>query len=183
MTKGIKRNALSWLRAKAADEEGSSVIPFIMYVPLFMILVVSSVEFGLYALRYVMLDRAVDMTVREIRLGLWRGATHDQIKNDICENTPVIPHCKDVVLVEMQTISKTTYGPLPATNAVCVDRDADVQPMTTFHGGNPEDLMLIRVCALADPFFPTTGLGSYIRKDSTGAYALVVASIFVDEPT
>jgi glycosyltransferase involved in cell wall biosynthesis len=33
-----------------------------------------------------------------------------------------------------------------------------------------------------DPIFPMTGLGFHLPKDNTGAYALVSATAFVNEP-
>jgi len=69
------------------------------------------------------------------------------------------------------------------TNDVtCVDRSADVQPVLEFDSGAANEMMLVRVCAVFDPFFPTTGLAAQMSLDSTGAYALVATSAYVNEP-
>jgi hypothetical protein len=43
-------------------------------------------------------------------------------------------------------------------------------------------MMLIRACAKFDPLFPTSGLGFQLPRDNTGAYALIAATAFVNEP-
>lgn len=43
--------------------------------------------------------------------------------------------------------------------------------------------MLVRVCALFEPFFPTTGLGMMMRYNARGDYALVATTAFVNEPS
>ncbi|MEZ5796378.1 MAG: hypothetical protein R3D63_02055 [Paracoccaceae bacterium] len=42
--------------------------------------------------------------------------------------------------------------------------------------------MIVRVCAVQDPFFPTTGLGLQLKADAEGGYQLIAASVFVNEP-
>lgn len=171
-----------WFCAKAKDTEGSSTIPFVMYVPFFMILVLSSFELGLYALRDVVLDRAVSLTVRNLRLGAWENPDHDIIRDDICKNAAIISDCANVLKVELTPVSKDTWGPLPSESATCVDRSATVQPVTTISDGTGGDLMFLRACVKVKPFVPTTGLALNLTRDKAGDYALVVTTIFVNEP-
>jgi hypothetical protein len=49
-------------------------------------------------------------------------------------------------------------------------------------GGNNE-LMMVRVCALFRPMFPSTGLGLNLRYDGDGNYAIVATTAFVNEPS
>ena len=74
---------------------------------------------------------------------------------------------------------------MPTTAPRCIDIDSDIDPIddTTFIGGDNNELMLVRVCALFQPMFPTTTLGMQMPTDGNGNYALVVSSAFVNEPT
>lgn len=172
-----------WIARKVRDEEGSSTIPFIMFLPFFMMLILSSLEMGVYLMRQVMLERAVDLSVRDLRLGRWKDPTHDDFKRVVCSRAGMIPDCMSVMVLELRSVSTVTWQPLSA-GATCVDRAAPMLPedMPEFDAGEGDEMMLIRACIKADPVFPTTGLGLHLPKDNTGAYALISTTAFVNEP-
>ena len=68
------------------------------------------------------------------------------------------------------------------TAADCVNRADDFTAVDQFTEGTDNEMMLVRACAIFDPIFPMTGLGFHLPKDNTGAYALVSATAFVNEP-
>ena len=51
-----------------------------------------------------MLERAVDISVRDIRLGNGRVPDFDLVKDQICENSVVMPNCDDSLHVYMQEV-------------------------------------------------------------------------------
>lgn len=179
------RAPFSWLRARMrrfrGEEAGTSTIEFVIVFPVFAFLLCSATESGILMLRQVMLDRSVDLAVRDLRLQEFPAVTHDQIKTRICAEASVIPDCINSVLVEMREVAKGAS--LPSTAAPCVDRAATVQSATTFTQGKDNQMMLIRACAVFDPIFPGAGLGLDLAKDATGAYALISTSAFVVEPS
>lgn len=176
---------LSWvgrrLRQAWRRDDGNATIEFVLLFPAFMTLFLVVFETGLMLTRGVMLDRGVDMAMRELRLGTLDPMTHDGLKDAICEGSVIIPACTDSVLVELRKISTTTWEPLNNT-ATCVDRTEDVQPVLDFETGAKNDMMLVRVCAVFDPFFPTSGLAAQMKLDDSNAYALVTTSAYVNEP-
>ncbi len=174
---GLPRRLLkSWRR-----EDGNATIEFVLLFPAFMTLFLVVFETGLLMTRGVMLDRGVDIAMRQLRLGTLDPMTHDGLKAKICEQSVIIPDCNNSVLVELRPISTTTWEPL-AQAATCVDRTEDVQPVLDFESGASNEMMLVRVCAVFDPFFPTTGLAAQMKLDDSGAYALVATSAYVNEP-
>jgi len=173
------------LRARrfAREEDGTSTIPFIIFLPFFMMLVISSVEMGMVMVRHVMLERALDMSVRGLRLGFWNPPTHDELKADICANAGLIPDCMNVLMLELRPVSKVTWQPL-SSGPTCIDKSAVIAPTPPdFFGGSGDEMMLIRACAKFYPMAPLTGLGFQMPKDGAGMYALVAATAFVNEPT
>lgn len=172
---------LSRLTRRARSEDGTSTVPFVIFVPLFMTMVMSSTEMGTMLFRQVMLERGLDLAVRDLRLGIWVPANSDQLKQRICNYAGVIPSCTQAMLVELRPVSKSTWSPL-GSGPVCVDRTAVVQPVTAFNAGASNDMMLVRACVKFVPIFPTNGFGFGMPKDNTGAYALVSSSAFVNEP-
>ena len=163
------------------DESGTATIPFVIFVPFFMTLMMASLELGVLMTRWVMLERALDLTVRDLRLGHLPDITHNEFRDKVCERSALLPDCKNVLLIELRPIDTNTWEPL-ANGPICVDRSQSIQPVTTFNQGGGDQLMLIRACAKFDPIFPTTGLGKQLKKDGAGQFALIAMSAFVQEP-
>ena len=176
-----KSGLLRRLRRRLRREEGNSTIEFVIIFPIFMTIFISTFEAGMLMVRQVMLDRATDISVRALRLGSWATPTHEQLKRNICNLSAILPDCMNSVLIELRPVSTTTWTPLPS-NPTCVDKDALIQPVTTFDGGQQNEMMLVRVCALVKPMFPTTGLGLRLPEEGDDYYALVSTSAFVNEP-
>ena len=177
----IFRNISRVLRPRLGRENGNATIEFALLFPAFITMFLVVFETGLLLTRGVMLDRAVDISMRQLRLGTLDPMTHDSLKTTICNNSVIIPDCENTVLLELRPISTSTWEPLTDA-ATCVDRSADVQPVLDFEQGKSNEMMLVRVCAVFDPFFPTTGLAAQMKLDGTGAYALVAMSAYVNEP-
>jgi hypothetical protein len=131
--------------------------------------------------RYVMLERALDMSVRDLRIGTYATPTHDRIKQDICDNMVVMPRCAEELLLEMRPVDRATWNVFD-TQTTCVDRTQQIKPATEFNPGAQNEMMLLRACAIFDPFFPTTPWGLRLPLDSSGGYQLLAMSGFVNEP-
>ncbi|MBC7157600.1 MAG: pilus assembly protein [Rhodobacteraceae bacterium] len=162
-------------------DDGAVTVEFVLYFPLFLIVFMSAFESGLLTLRQVMLDRGVDISVRNLRLGLWDNPTPEMLRDAICENAAIIADCDNVLLLELLPIDASTWA-LPAPGAVCINRDEEVQPVTAFVPGGFNQPMLVRACAIMDPIFPWTGIGQAMAVDTSGGYAVTAASAFVNEP-
>ncbi len=163
-------------------ETGTATIEFVIVFPVFITIFVSAFEAGLLKTRHVMLERSVDLAVRQLRLGTWVPPTHQELKQEICDHANIIPDCMNVMLLELRPVSTQTWSPLAEATS-CVDRAEEIAPVTDFDGGQQNEMMLVRVCVIVDPFFPYTGLGLTLPEhDQTGGYALVSTSAFVNEP-
>jgi len=169
-------------RRAARREEGSASVEFVILFPMFMILFVSCFESAMLMTRQVMLERAVDLSVRGLRLGTWTPPTHTDLKKNICRLAGIIPDCMNVILVELRPVSTETWSPLN-NSPTCVDRSQAIQPVTTVDGGLDNEMMLVRACVKVKPLFPATGLGMILPKDGWNSYALVSTSAFVNEPS
>jgi Flp pilus assembly protein TadG len=174
----LVRTVLRRLRA----EDGAVTADFVFAFPPIMLILLASIEAGMMMTRGVMLERALDLTVRDLRLGITENPTHDQIRADVCARLAILlPNCTDVLLLELRPVSTATWNVFDA-GPVCVDRTAQVQPLTTFVPGESNELMLVRACVVFDPYFPTTGFAANMNLDASGGYALVAMSAFVNEP-
>jgi hypothetical protein len=163
------------------SEDGSATIEFAITFPAVMMLMLSGIELGMVTLHHAMLERALDITVRDIRLGTGTAPQHDEIKTLICDRAGFISNCSQNLRLEMIQVDPRNWVAI-SPDADCTDRSEEVAPVRSFVNGMENELMVLRACAKFDPVFPTTGLGQNIAKDAAGQYALVSISAFVQEP-
>lgn len=170
------------LRRFARREEGASTIEFILYFPFIIMLMLSSIELGMIMTRHVLLDRSMDVAVREVRIGALSPVTHDTLSERVCEIIIGMPNCENDIRIEMESLDPRDLT-LISDDIDCVDRGDPEKPIrSAFDVLEGNAITIIRACALFDPIFPTTGLGASIYKKSEGAFALVSTSLFVVEP-
>lgn len=165
-------------------EAGNGAIELVIVLPMIMTVFMYSAESGLYMTRQIMLERAVDITVRDLRLGRIPTPTHQELKDRICANSSIIPDCADALRVELLRVSTTTWN-MPTTTVPCIDRDEPIELSLEFNPGVENELMLVRVCLIQDAIFPGTDFSKGIARegDSAGGYAIISTSSFVNEPS
>lgn len=179
------------LRAFFRDETGTASIEFVFVVPIIMTIFMASFESSFYMARHVMLERSVDLVVRDIRLGKLAGLNHQALKTKICERAALVQSvqtCIDAMKIWMQPIDTATFAMVPTPNG-CVDRSQPIDPLVgpppaEFKFGTPNEIMLVRVCLKEKPMFPTTLVGARLIRDETdGHYGMITMSVFVNEPS
>jgi len=169
------------LRRFLRSEDGNATIEFVITFPAMLFLLLSAVELAFVTLDHAMLERAMDMTVREIRIGTGTAPQHDQIKADICALAVTIKNCDQNLRLEMIQVDPRNWTSLPGTPD-CTDQSKPVAPVRSFVNGQENQLMILRACVKVTPLFPTVGLGSSMVKDAAGQYSLVAVAAFVQEP-
>ncbi|PIE08128.1 MAG: Flp pilus assembly protein TadG [Rhodobacterales bacterium] len=179
---GAETKLLKRLKRAVLGEDGSATVEFVIIFPAIMTLFLSSFEVSIFLMRSVMLDRALDINVRALRLGKFGSTESDELKRRVCEAALVFKGCPDAVKIELTKVPKTTWA-LPNGRTPCVDRSAPLSPATTpLNLGEGNDLMVVRACAALDPVFGTTPMIMNLPVDATGAYMVTAASTFVNEP-
>lgn len=182
MTRTPLRSLFRALRRHRRDEEGATTIEFVLWFPFFVTLLCSSLEAGIYSLQTSMLERSLDLTVRDLRIGALINPSHKLLKEEICERAVILNKCDDLLLVELFTVPKPAWT-MPKLDADCIDLSEEVQPVTTFQPGLKNEMVMVRACIKVKPLFPTTGLGAAMPRDGTGKYFQMIAtSGFVNEP-
>ncbi len=166
-----------WLRAS----EGSSTIEFVLWFPLFMTIFLTSFELSFYGMRSVMLERALDLNIRGLRLGNGRPTTLEEFKQNICDETLLFYNCMDEISVDLRRIDQAGWT-FPTGAIPCVDRAEEIKPLTEYSTGGGGDLMLVRVCVVKDPFFSTTPFVMGLPRDPSGGVAIAAVSSYVNEP-
>ena len=168
------------LAAFWSDSSGNAAMEFVILFPFLMFMLFSIAEAGVLMTRTVMLERGLDIAVRDLRIGATPGVTHDIIKGRICDAAFLLGACEEVVLLELAPLTDITQ--FPTGEARCVDRTSDVDPMISFDPGARSEIMIIRACLVVDPIFPGMGLGAMLPVDASGGYSIVMQSAFMNEP-
>jgi hypothetical protein len=144
-------------------------------------------EQGIISLRNVMLERGVDMAVREIRIGAMPEPTGPLLKTAICDYAQILPKCETELELEMVVRTARNWVDVPS-RVRCIDRSVDTQASVDFVNGGNNQLVFLRACIRLDPMLPTTGIGRAIVEAAegddaaAGSYALVASAAFVVEP-
>jgi hypothetical protein len=176
------RKALRRTFRRMADEDGSITVDFMIVAPLFLTILFASFEAGYANMRQVMLERALDITVRDLRVGaLGNQPPHTVVRARFCELATLMPNCQTELMLEMRVIDRATWTGF-ANAPTCVNRLLNVEPALSFNQGGANEVVTIRACAVFDPFFPTTKWGLQLQRDASGGYQLAAMSAFVNEP-
>ncbi|MDQ7069967.1 MAG: pilus assembly protein [Rhodobacterales bacterium] len=185
MIRHLKNKAKSALARFVRDETANATVEFAILFPAFITILLSSVELGMYTVRHTMLERGLDMAVRDVRLGTGTmtddQAGHDELKAAICGYAGLIPDCENNLKLEMIPLDLRAAVAFP-NDFDCVDRSELLNPVRTFINGLENELMLLQACVQFDPIFPTTGMGSDFTVDGSGMASMYAASAFVQEP-
>lgn len=181
----IARHLRRFSRCFRRSEDGSATVEFMVILPIFLILFVSTFELGTVMLRQTMLDRGIDMTVRQVRLGLVVPVEHDILKDMICERAAMLPNCVSELKIEMVVRDPRNWISMSA-DADCIDLANPTQPPREFVAGAPNQMMLLRACHLFLPYFTDYSMGAFlgdvIPKETGNMYALISTSSYVVEP-
>lgn len=164
------------------DERGLASVEFALFFPLYLGLFFWAAELGIITIKSVMLDHALDVSIRELRLGLVEDPTADKLKAAICSRTVMISNCENQMMIELQPVNTTTWN-MPRTPVTCVNNDEEIQPVVTFSPGRQQELMLVRACIIIPVLLPDTMFGRQLSKDSTGGIGIAAISSFVNEPS
>ena len=168
--------------AALSSEEGNASVEFVLLFPIIFAMFVSSVDISVMMLRQVFLDRAVDLALRDVRLGIIQPTGLEGFKDRICQNSALTPNCRDSITVELRPVSVADLQNYDPT-ARCVDRANNVSPVLQFTpGAGGQELMLIRACTVSNPFIVASGFIFGAARGPNDDFMSVSIGIFVNEP-
>ncbi len=169
------------LRVFGRREDGNATVEFVILFPMLMLLLVMTIELGLIQVRSMFLERALDMTVRELRLSTGVVKQHNDIRDAVCARSYFVQDCDTELRIEMIQMDPYNWTAINHSPD-CIDNAELVSPVRTFENGMSNELMFIRACIKFDPLFPIIGLGESLPKDASGRIQLHTSSAFVQEP-
>lgn len=170
------------------DESGTASIEFLFVFPMVFLIFTAAFESSMYMARYVMFERGVDLVVRQVRLGTYMNLTHQSLKEKFCEIGLMVSSkadCMNKMRIWMQPVNTANFV-MAAPPVTCVDQASQVNtddpPANEFAYGTDNDIMLLRICLKEWPMFPTSGISVKMPTQPDGSVAMMVTSVFVNEP-
>jgi len=162
-------------------EDGFATVEFVLFFPLLMTIFFSAFEVSIWLTREVLLERALDINVRLLRLGTLDPMTQDELQRRVCNDAMIFNDCPTALRIQLTRVSTQTWD-LPTGTMTCVNREEEIQPVVEFTPGSGNDLMVVRACAVLDPIFGTTPFVMQLPLDPSGGYVVAATSTFVNEP-
>lgn len=172
--------SIDGFRGFLKNEDGNATLEFVVIFPFLTYLIFTLAEVGTLMARTVMLDRGLDIAMRDVRLGLTANPTVADIRRQICTAAFLLSECEETVLLELVPIVDPSS--FPTTPVQCIDRTEEIEPATTFDPGVRSQIMYVRACIVVDPLFPGSGIGAMLPTEADGGYAILARSAFVNEP-
>lgn len=162
-------------------DDGAATVSFAILFPVVVALLMMGLEVGYYMARTVMLDHALETSVRRIRLGE-DVPDADRIRADICAASVILGDCGRNIRVSVDPVEMPSgAGPDLVGRIDCRD-DAGAPATPSYRTGDGNAFVVARACVTARPFFPTSGFGAGMRRTDDGHYAVIAVTGWVNEP-
>lgn len=177
----MKRLISPFLRRFRRDEDGGPSVEFVIVFVPFIIIFAAAFELGMLMTRHVMLERGLDMAIREVRLNTGDQLSEDEFRSMVCNAAGLIPDCSNQLRLEMVRVDPFNWSDVPRV-ADCIEASQPLAPARNFQNGIDNEIMVVRACARSQPLLPKFGFGSFLADMDGGYYRLISTSAFVMEP-
>lgn len=164
------------------SESGAVTIPTVMWIPLFIMILIASVELMLINMQQILLNRAMDVTTRSLRLGAETIPTHDVLKTRMCDAIRFVPDCMANLAVEVFPVDTSTWSLSNTNAAMCTDSTSSEVLKPEIEIGGSNQMVVLRACLKLAPMSSADPLALALSLDGSGRYALVATTVFVNEP-
>lgn len=172
------------IRRFGAASDGNATLEFMILIPFLTFMMLALGEMGVFMTRHVNLDRSLDLAMRDVRLGEPAVSTPDGLRQRICEEAFLIGECSEALLLELTSFSTSGAfsGGTPTGGVTCKNRNEEIDPVLRFDPASPGEIVIVRVCVVVDPVFPSTSFMTVMPSAIGGGYAVLAESAFINEP-
>jgi Flp pilus assembly protein TadG len=179
------RSSLTQLRQFLADEHGGPTVEFVVLFAPLLYLIFTIGELGVFMMRAVMIERGLDMAMRDVRLGTIETGEDETeveaVRRRICEEAFLLFGCEDRLLIEVTPLADVSSFGTSEVN--CVNSsDPSLSPADKFTPPGREQITFVRACLVSSPIFPGVGLGAQLPRLEGGGYGIIAETAFMNEP-
>lgn len=169
------RRTLLLMRRICRQEEGVTTIEFGMLAPIFLFLLFSILDMGLFQLASRSLDLASDTLTRKVRTGQFIGKTAAEFKEELCSELIAFVNCEKVAFkVEKLDSFKDSAN----VNAIPTNTDKNV--LRQYQDTVGREIVLVRLVYVRKSFLPQF---SFVGAPTVSTSKVIQsATIFRNEP-
>lgn len=136
------------IRRFCLGQRGVATVEFVVTFPILFALSFLAISLSFTLVQSTLLDRALDLTVRDLRLGVISNPDMTVLERAVCDQMFTFTDCTQSLTLEFTRIDPVTFSDPPAMGP-CTKRDPDAQAARageTYATGAHNDLMLVRAC-------------------------------------
>ena len=166
----LRRRLSRFLRA----ERAAASIEFLFAFPVVFAMFIILLELCFLMARSTLLQQALDVTMREVRLGTLTDPTVLDLERQLCERMITVSDCQKSMVLEFTRVNTGTFA-MPGQQAPCTRRNEEImaaRAADTYDTGAENELMVVRACLVVDTITP-------LLDD---AFELFARTAFVNEP-
>lgn len=177
------QKVLNWLRAR---DNGAATVEFVVLFPFFIGVVFAGVEGGWMMTRFMMVERGVDVAMRDVRLGAIQDPTYEELRTRICDVIRVVDDCDQNLVITTQIVRVDEA--VDTGSAPCFDRTASEDELAEFNPadghttGSSSQIVVVKICAIVDPLMRNFGLSTFLPLDASGGFPIRTTTAFLNEP-
>ncbi len=156
-------------------EHATASIEFVIAFPVVFLMFLVTLELTFLMARNTLLQQALDVTMRDVRLGTIVDPTRISLEDRVCDRMPTISDCRDSLALEFTEVNQQTFA-MPGQRAPCARRsieDMTARANDTYETGEQNALIVVRACMVVDTITPVM----------TDAFDLFARTALVIEPT
>ena len=175
------------LKRFRSEDSGASTVEFVILFPILLVLCFAGIEGGWLMTRFMLVERGVDIAMRDVRLGVIENPSYDDLRDRICEmSSNIVKDCEQNLVLSTQVLAQSeTVDPAPAP---CFDRTATEEELEEFNpadghnSGSGSQIVVVKVCAVVDPIFSLLDFTSHFGLDESGGFRIRTKTAFLHEP-
>lgn len=136
------------IRKFQQSQRGAATLEFVVTFPILFLLVLLSINLSFTLVQATLLDRALDLTVRDLRLGNLTNPAMTALEQAICDRMVILGDCEASLTLEFTRVDPQTFT-MPPQMGPCTARDPQAEAARagqSYDTGAENDLMLVRAC-------------------------------------
>lgn len=162
------------LRRFFRADNGAVTAEFVILFPVVFLLLLVTLEMIFLMARATLLQQALEVTMRDVRLGNITDPNVADLEETICERMAAVEDCRTSMVLEFTQVNRTTFE-MPGPQEPCTRRSVDIMAARAndiYDTGAANELMVVRACMVVDSITP-------LWEDS---FELFSRTAFVNEP-
>lgn len=175
------------LRSLRKKEDGVASVQFVVLASLILMLFTFAFDFSMAMTRSAMLERAMGVETRNLRIGARAADDYDGIRKGICDAARLIPNCLERVKLEVKAMTMSKWEAPNETRDCQNLQKLDVEdPAARFDAAQSNQIVLLRACVVFKAVSPTGLLGGVLlhggENGTNKYYPISVVGTYVMEP-